>query len=145
MQYTRHKDVEPLALSYQSSMTDRPAVTMYAQFIIWNVFHRKTPWGYVINIGKKCGLEYIDYCVQLSGTLCQTNVQKLNELRSKRLKIHVKNYNHGQNIWEKLKFSCEIVHYGKCWISIFKESFASIDNWALGYNSTKFRHYSQLS
>ena len=37
------------------------------------------------------------------------------------------NYNHGQNIWEKLWFLCEIAHYEKSSISIFKESFASID------------------
>ena len=37
------------------------------------------------------------------------------------------NYNHGKNIREKLQSSCEIVHYGKSSISIFRESFASID------------------
>ena len=31
-------------------------------------------------------------------------------------------YKHGQNIWEKLSFSCEIVHHGKSSISIFKKS-----------------------
>ena len=31
------------------------------------------------------------------------------------------------NIWDKLKFLCEIVHYGKNSISIFEEFFASID------------------
>ena len=36
-------------------------------------------------------------------------------------------YKHGQNIWEKLWFACEIAHYGKSSISIFKESFVSID------------------
>ena len=39
----------------------------------------------------------------------------------------VTNYNHGKNIREKLQSSCEIVHYGKSSISIFRESFASID------------------
>ena len=38
------------------------------------------------------------------------------------------NYSHGQNIWDKFQFSCEIVHYGKSSISFFKESSASIDN-----------------
>ena len=37
------------------------------------------------------------------------------------------NYNPGQNIWEKLLFLFEIVHYGKCSISIFKTFSASID------------------
>ena len=37
------------------------------------------------------------------------------------------NYNHGQNIWEKLWFLFEIAHYEKSLISIFKESYASID------------------
>ena len=36
-------------------------------------------------------------------------------------------YSHGQNIWEKLQFSCEIANYGKSSISIFKNSLASID------------------
>ena len=36
-------------------------------------------------------------------------------------------YSREQNISEKLKFSCETVHCGKSSISIFKESFASID------------------
>ena len=43
------------------------------------------------------------------------------------------------------EFSCEIAHYGKSSIYIFKESFASIDkifflgeHWELGFNSMKF-------
>ena len=36
--------------------------------------------------------------------------------------------NHGENIWKKLKFPCEIVHYGKSSIFIFKEPFSSIGN-----------------
>ena len=28
-------------------------------------------------------------------------------------------YKHGQNIWEKLQFSCEVAHYGKISISVF--------------------------
>ena len=33
--------------------------------------------------------------------------------------------NHSQNIWDKLYFSCEIVHYGKSSISVFQEIFTS--------------------
>ena len=36
--------------------------------------------------------------------------------------------NHGENIWKKLKFPCEIVHYGKSSIFIFKEPFSSVGN-----------------
>lgn len=32
------------------------AVTLLVQVIIRDVFHRMTPWGYVINIDKKCKL-----------------------------------------------------------------------------------------
>ena len=41
---------------------------------------------------------------------------------------------------KKLQFSCEIAHYEKCSISIFKEPLASIDKifWALGYTCMKF-------
>ena len=37
------------------------------------------------------------------------------------------NLNHGQNIWDKLLFLCEIVHYEKSLNSIFQDFFASID------------------
>ena len=36
-------------------------------------------------------------------------------------------YNDGQNIWEKLSFSCEIAHYGKISISLFQQFFGDID------------------
>ena len=36
-------------------------------------------------------------------------------------------YIHEQNIWDKLKISCEIVQYEKSPISIFNKFFASID------------------
>ena len=36
-------------------------------------------------------------------------------------------YKHGQNILERLQLLCEIAHYGKSSIPIFKESFASND------------------
>ena len=36
---------------------------------------------------------------------------------------------HGQNIWEKLQFSSEIAHYWKNSISIFKDSFAGVEDW----------------
>ena len=36
--------------------------------------------------------------------------------------------NHGENIRKKLKFPCEIVHYGKSSIFIFKEPFSSVGN-----------------
>ena len=39
----------------------------------------------------------------------------------------VTRYSRGQSIWETLYFPCEIAHCGKSSISIFKESFASID------------------
>ena len=49
-------------------------------------------------------------------------------------------YNHRQNIWDKLWFSCKITHYGKSSICILQEFFPTIDNifilgmtWALGY------------
>ena len=35
--------------------------------------------------------------------------------------------NHGQNIWDKLKFSCEIAYYEESSIYAFEEVFASID------------------
>ena len=41
--------------------------------------------------------------------------------------LEVDIYNHGQNIWDKLLFSCQIVHYGKSSISIFLEFFVTID------------------
>ena len=36
-------------------------------------------------------------------------------------------YNHSQNILDKLWFSCETTHYGKCSMFIFQEIFASAD------------------
>ena len=36
-------------------------------------------------------------------------------------------YNHRQNVWDKLWFSCEIGHYRKSSISIFQEFLASIE------------------
>ena len=41
--------------------------------------------------------------------------------------LKLSNYNYGQNVWDKLWFSCEIAYYAKSSISIFKESFASIE------------------
>ena len=41
--------------------------------------------------------------------------------------IGILNYNRGQNICDKLQFSCEIVHDRKSFISIFQEVFANID------------------
>ena len=37
------------------------------------------------------------------------------------------NYNHSQNILDKLYFLCEIAQRGKSSISIFQETFASTD------------------
>ena len=36
-------------------------------------------------------------------------------------------YNYSQNIWDKLKLSCEIAKYVKVLISIFRQFFASIN------------------
>ena len=36
-------------------------------------------------------------------------------------------YNHSQNIWDKVQFSCDIVHYGESLVSIFQKVFASSD------------------
>ena len=61
-------------------------------------------------------------------------------------------YSHGQSIWDKIKFSCEIVQHGKFLISIFQLCSTSIkkvlvegEDWALGYNSMKFWYFSDLS
>ena len=35
--------------------------------------------------------------------------------------------NPSENIWDKLKFSCEIAHYGKSSTSVFQEIFISTD------------------
>ena len=37
------------------------------------------------------------------------------------------NYNHLQNIVDKLKLLCDIAHYGKSLISVFQWTFASTD------------------
>ena len=36
-------------------------------------------------------------------------------------------YNHSENIWDKLYFSCEIAHYVKGSSSVFQEIFAITD------------------
>ena len=36
-------------------------------------------------------------------------------------------YDHSQNVWHNLYFSCEIVQHGKSLITAFQEFFASID------------------
>ena len=53
--------------------------------------------------------------------------------------------NPGQNILDELQLFCEIAPYEKSSISVFQESFASIDkilileqDWAPGYNSWGF-------
>ena len=38
----------------------------------------------------------------------------------------VGSYNHSENIWDWIWFSCEIAHYGKNLISAFEEFFANI-------------------
>ena len=40
----------------------------------------------------------------------------------------MRDFNHSQNIHEKLWFSCEIAHYEKLSISVFQEIFTSADN-----------------
>ena len=40
-------------------------------------------------------------------------------------------YNHGQNIWDKLLFSCEIGNYGKSSISVIHKFLASIDRMSI--------------
>ena len=55
-------------------------------------------------------------------------------------------FNHSQNIWDKLYFSCEIEHYGKSSISIFQELLTCTDKTfiltgglkALGNNLIRF-------
>ena len=54
-------------------------------------------------------------------------------------------YNHSQNIWDKLYFSFEIVHYGKSSISIFSRFLLKLTKFSfqeeeqtLGNNSMKF-------
>ena len=54
-------------------------------------------------------------------------------------------YNHLQNIWDKLYFSFEIVHYGKSSISIFRRFLLKLTKFSfeeeeqtLGNNSMKF-------
>ena len=64
----------------------------------------------------------------------------------------IPNYNHSQNIWDWLQFSCEIVHCGRGLISVLQEFFAIINKisilaggWALGYHSMKFRLFPDIS
>ena len=42
------------------------------------------------------------------------------------LSLWCHSYNHSQNIWDWLLFSCEIAYYRKSLISVFQEFFASI-------------------
>ena len=60
-------------------------------------------------------------------------------------------YNHSQNIWDQLKFSCEIAHYRNSLFSVFQEVSATInkfsfwrEDWLLGYHSMKFRHFPDI-
>ena len=59
--------------------------------------------------------------------------------------------NHGQDMWDKLQFSCEIAQYEKTLISIFQQFCVSIKkNLSLGgrlstgYNSMGFRDFPGL-
>ena len=60
---------------------------------------------------------------------------------------------HGQGILRKLWFSCGIAQWGRALISIFRHVSASVGgafglrggDWALGYNSMKFRDFHDLS
>ena len=49
-------------------------------------------------------------------------------------------------------FSCEIVHNGKSWVSVFQEFSASINkalilegDWALSYHSMEFKQFPDIS
>ena len=62
-----------------------------------------------------------------------------------------RSYKHGQNIWEKLYIWGEIPHYGK-FRFLFSRVFlllltkiSFLGDWAPGYNSMNFWHYSELS
>ena len=69
---------------------------MFAQFIIWDVFHRMTPLGYVINIGKKCRLLY-----------------KLLYTTKTRKAVDVFNYKKQRNLLVKIKNECKREYFDK--------------------------------
>ena len=53
-------------------------------------------------------------------------------------------YNHGQNILDKLLFSCKIGHHGKSAISIFQEFFAITEKESNFGGSTSLQSYEVL-
>ena len=61
-------------------------------------------------------------------------------------------YNHSQNIWDKVQFSCDMVHYGKVEFLFFRRfllvltkfSFC-MEELALGNNSMKFWDFPDMS
>ena len=95
---------------------------------------------------------YINYCFPNRAWKTTGVITKASFLLLFQCILWVMDYENLQNVWDKLKFSCEMGHYGKSSISAFQEFFASIEKksfweeyWELGYNSMNFWDFPDIS